>query len=260
MENIMNTIKMLRQKYEYTQEELAKKINVSKATVIAYEKDSSNIPAATVASIAKLFDVDCDCIIHNTQPKSYTYNEIKEQNESLLKDNIERIDIPQNNIKKFKEVLLYITGKIGAKPNVGQTVLYKILYFIDFDYYELFEEQLIGARYIKNHFGPTPVDFLKITREMEEENTLSIMTDTYFNKKQTKYLPRKEADLSLFSARELQHIDNCLIRYGDKNAKELSNYSHKDVPWIIAENGEPLEYESVFYRTPDTSVRTYNED
>ena len=187
MENIMNTIKMLRQKYEYTQEELAKKINVSKATVIAYEKDPSNIPAATVASIAKLFDVDCDCIIHNTQPKSYTYNEIEEKYESSPKDNIERIDIPQNNIKKFKEVLLYITGKIGAKPNVGQTVLYKILYFIDFDYYELFEEQLIGARYIKNHFGPTPVDFLKITREMEEENTLSIMTDTYFNKKQTKY-------------------------------------------------------------------------
>lgn len=256
----MNTIKLLRQKNGYTQEALAKAINVSKTTVIAYEKDSSNIPASTVATIAKLFGVDCDCIINNTQPKSYTYNEIEERIEPSKEDNIERIDIPQNNIKKFKEVLLYITSKIGAKPNVGQTVLYKILYFIDFDYYELFEEQLIGARYIKNHFGPTPVDFTKITRKMEKENSLSIMTDTYFDKKQTKYLPRREADLSLLTARELQHINNCLIRYGNKNATELSNYSHKDVPWIIAELGEPLEYESVFYRTPDTSVRVYEED
>ena len=42
------------------------------------------------------------------------------------------------------------------------TVLYKLLYFIDFDYYEKFEEQLVGATYIKNHFGPTPVEFKKI--------------------------------------------------------------------------------------------------
>jgi len=31
------------------------------------------------------------------------------------------------------------------------TVLYKILYFIDFDYYEKYEEQLMGALYIKNN-------------------------------------------------------------------------------------------------------------
>ena len=34
------------------------------------------------------------------------------------------------------------------------TVLYKLLYFIDFDYYEKFEEQLVGATYIKNHLDP----------------------------------------------------------------------------------------------------------
>jgi hypothetical protein len=55
----------------------------------------------------------------------------------------ERISVPAENVEKFKQALLYITQKIGALPNVGQTVLYKILYFCDFDYYEKFEEQLI---------------------------------------------------------------------------------------------------------------------
>ena len=63
-------------------------------------------------------------------------------------------------LKKFKEVLLYILEKVGSKPNVGMTVLYKLLYFIDFDYYEKFEEQLLGATYIKNHFT-NPVEFKK---------------------------------------------------------------------------------------------------
>jgi hypothetical protein len=72
-----------------------------------------------------------------------------------------RINIPQKNIGKFKEVLLYILNKIGSKPNIGETVIYKLLYFIDLNYYEKYEEQLIGATYIKNHHGPTLKEFKK---------------------------------------------------------------------------------------------------
>ncbi len=259
MKSTMNTIKQLRIDKNYTLDKLAQEIGISRQTLITYEKNPSNIPANKVAILAKLFDVDCDCIINNTKPKKYTYNEINNVIESST-DNIEQIDISKNNIKKFKEILLYITSKIGAKHNVGQTVIYKILYFIDFDYYELFKKQLMGATYIKNHIGPIPVDFAKITKNMEANNDLSIIKDKYFNKEQTKYLPRRKADLSLLTVQELQHIDNCLIKYGDKTASDLSKYSHKDIPWIIAERGKPLEYESVFSRTPDTSVRMYEED
>ena len=53
-----------------------------------------------------------------------------------------RINVPQKNFQKFKEVLIYILNSVGAKPNIGETVIYKLLYFIDFDYYEKHEEQL----------------------------------------------------------------------------------------------------------------------
>lgn len=67
---------------------------------------------------------------------------------------------------------MYILKKVGAKPNVGQMVLYKLLYFIDFDYYELFETQLMGLQYIKNHYGPTPVAFAKLVKDMEKMKKL----------------------------------------------------------------------------------------
>ena len=41
-----------------------------------------------------------------------------------------RVSVPIRNIPKFKEVFLYILNKVGAKPNVGKTVLFKLLYFI----------------------------------------------------------------------------------------------------------------------------------
>jgi uncharacterized phage-associated protein len=64
----------------------------------------------------------------------------------------------------------------------------------------------------------------------------------------------------VLNAKEIKHIDEVLSRLSDKSAIELSVYSHKDVPWITANDGQPLSYESVFYRTKDTSVREYESD
>jgi hypothetical protein len=70
----------------------------------------------------------------------------------LLQDQAERkakaqvrINAPQKNLQKFKEVLLYLLDKVGSKSNVGEGVVYKLLYFIDFNFYEKYEEQLVGA-------------------------------------------------------------------------------------------------------------------
>jgi uncharacterized phage-associated protein len=168
-----------------------------------------------------------------------------------------RINIPQKNLKKFKEVLLYLLQKVGAAPHVGETVIYKLLYFIDFDYYEKYEEQLMGATYIKNYFGPTPVEFLKVVEDMVKRHEIDVVKSKYFQHEQKKYLPVRAPDLSVLSAREIKHIDDVVERLGNKNATALSEYSHDDVPWITAKEREKIEYETVFYRTPKTSVRNY---
>jgi uncharacterized phage-associated protein len=157
-------------------------------------------------------------------------------------------------------VLLYVLAKIGAKPNVGETVLYKLLYFIDFDYYETYEEQLIGATYIRNHFGPTPVEFQELIRQMIDDKELAKIQRPYFDYEQKKYLPLRAPDLSKLSGQEVEMINDVLNRLSDMTAKEISSYSHNDIPWQITPEGEAIEYESVFYRTPAYSVRPYGED
>jgi len=136
-------------------------------------------------------------------------------------------------------------------------VIYKLLYFIDFDYYEKYEEQLMGATYINNYFGPTPVEFLKVVEDMVKRHEIDVVKSKYFQHEQKKYLPVRAPDLSVLSAREIKHIDDVVERLGNKNATALSEYSHDDVPWITAKEREKIEYETVFYRTPKTSVRNY---
>ena len=234
---------------------VAEKIGVSRASYIEIEKGAKELTLSQANTIAEIFDITLSELISGDKISDIKVS-IVDAPEKKEKQEI-RVDVPQKNLKKFKEVLLYVLEKVGSKSNVGMTVLYKLLYFIDFDYYEKFEEQLIGATYIKNHFGPTPVEFKKIVELMELKGELETVKSKYFLHEQTKYLPHREPDISVLSAMEIKHIDEVLSRLSDKSAIELSDYSHKDVPWITAEDGRPLSYESVFYRTKDTSVSEY---
>jgi transcriptional regulator with XRE-family HTH domain len=249
----------LRNKQALSQAFVAGKIGVSRASYIEIEKGAKELTISQANKIAEIFNISLSELISGDKIPDIKVSIKKDVPGKKEKPEI-RIDVPQKNLKKFKEVLLYILEKVGSKSNVGMTVLYKLLYFIDFDYYEKFEEQLVGATYIKNHFGPTPVEFKKIVESMELKGELETVKSKYFLHEQTKYLPRRESDISVLNAREIKHVDEVLSRLSDKNATELSDYSHQDIPWLIAKDGQIIKYEGVFYRTEETSVREYEPD
>jgi uncharacterized phage-associated protein len=114
--------------------------------------------------------------------------------------------------------------------------------------------------YQKNHYGPTPIEFVKVVEQMMTDRELEKVKSEYFQYPQTKYLPLRRPDLSLFKASEVQVIDEVLFRLGEMNASQISEYSHQDVPWMTTEDGNVIPYESVFYRTVAYSVRDYKDD
>ncbi len=255
-------IQKQREKLKFPQSYVAQKLGISRPTYINIEQGSRDLSLTEIQKLAKLFNISINDLLNQKPINRIRIDIIDEKTDknANMKEDL-RISIPQKNFNKFREVFLYVLTKVGAKPNVGETVLYKLLYFIDFDYYEKYEEQLIGATYIKNHHGPTPVEFKKLVGEMVGKGELVIVKNKYFDYDQKKYLAVRDPDLSkLLSAQELRHIDEVLARLSDKNANELSEYSHQDVPWIVAEDTKPIDYETVFYRTPKTSVRNYEEN
>ena len=253
-------IQGLRKAHKFSQQDVAKKLKLSRPTYIQIENNNREISLEDAKQLAALFNLSIDDFIRQISPSEISVTIVKDKKFVQNEKPTLRINVPQRNIKKLKEVLLYILEKVGSKSNVGMTVLYKLLYFIDFDFYEKYEEQLIGATYIKNHFGPTPVEFKKVIDDMKKKDEIEEVKSHYFKYDQTKYLPHRKADLSVLTAIEKELIDDVLMRLSDKTAKELSDYSHKDVPWLTTEVNQPIDYESVFYRTEQTSVRPYSED
>ena len=252
-------IRQLRKKHNLTQEFLASKIGVSRPTYVQTEQGERDLTITEAKKLADVFGIDFNDFVQGKESLSLKI-ELKKQESKKNKKQEMRISVPQENVKKFKETFLYILEKIGALPNIGEAVICKILYFIDFDYYEKYEEQLIGAVYIKNHHGPTPAAFTEIVKQMEKNKDIVQVVKKYFQYDQKKYLPLIKADLSIFSAQEKDLIDTEIERFKDFNASRIKEYSHKDIPWIGAENLHPISYEAVFYRTPEFSVRQYDDE
>lgn len=254
----MADLKSIKKEHGLSDEELAQIMKISRPSVVKTLNGERHMRVDELLLLAKRLNLSTDLLLGKQISKFDVVIEEATVKPAKLQDI--RISVPQKNYEKFKNALLYILERVGARPNVGQTVLYKLLYFTDFDYYEKYEEQLIGASYIKNHHGPTPVEFAKIIHKMQEKGELEEVKSQYFGYDQTKYLPVVQPNLTVFSAQEIKHIDEVIERLGDYTAAQLSDLSHKDVPWITAAEGKMIDYESVFYRTSETSVRDYRED
>ncbi|KHO55232.1 MAG: helix-turN-helix protein [archaeon GW2011_AR19] len=162
------------------------------------------------------------------------------------------------NEKKFEQVLHYIISKKGSLDNVGKTVLYKMLYFSDFDFYEINEESITGELYYKLPNGPAPKHFDIAIKHLEKEKKIKISDGSFFGKKQMKFSSTTEPCLNLLNGEEIKVIDKAINKLGEMNANQISSYSHEDMPWKATKEKNIINYELVFYRNPIFSVR--NED
>lgn len=248
-------IAQIRLRKGFSQEELAKSIGISRPSLTQIENNNRNVSADELIQIAKAFNMSLDEIVSNES----ILIETKESNKQKEQKSDVRISIPCIKKDKFMQILLYILERCAGKPNVGETVLYKLLYFSDFNYYEIYEEMMSGATYRKLPNGPVPFKIDAILDDMIAAGQLQRINTEYFNYPQKRYLPLVKADLTQLKGSEKEVIDNVIDLMSDWSATKISDYSHKDMPWMAAEINKPINYEHVFYRETPYSVRNYDE-
>lgn len=244
-----------------SQDELAKVVNISRPSMVQIELGNRSVDILELQKIAQVLGFSLDDFMSNDfNLDSYRDQDFSVDEEKKSLNHEERISIPTLQIKKFKNVLLYILERCAGKPNVGETVLYKLLYFVDFNYYELYEEHLTGAKYRKLPFGPVPQKMDTIIKQMIEKGQLQRIKTDYHGYPQTRYLPMEKADLTELKASEKDVIDKVIEQMSDWSAAMISNYSHGDKPWRATKDGDEINYELAFYRRSPYSIRVYEED
>jgi len=246
----------LRLKKGFSQEDLAKSISISRPSLTQVELGNRVVSLSEMQRLSMVLGFSLD----DFMTKDFLINQSLKLSEEINNNVEERISVPTLNINKFKNVLLYILERCAGKPNVGETVLYKLLYFSDFNYYELYEEHLTGAKYKKLPYGPVPQKLDSIINQMIDANQLQRIKTEFKGYPQKRYLPLEKADLTVLKASEKDVIDKVIEQMSDWSATAISDYSHKDLPWEVTEDGKDINYDLAFYRELPYSVRVYDED
>lgn len=238
-------IKELRENMGLSQEKFANKLGLSRVAISQFENGKRGLDALELIKIAEIFDSSVDYLLKDGEQK----NVKKEVSIKPFKF----------NQKKLKNAILYILEKCGGKANLGETVLYKLLYFIDFDNYELYGRPITGIRYVKLQYGPVPraSEYNAVVEEMEKNKELERIERDYHGMKQRRYIAFAEPDLSFFNGAEIKIIDDVIDRLSDMNAKMIENYAHDDAPWRMSENKQIISYDLVFERIAPYAHRDY---
>ena len=99
----------------------------------------------------------------------------------------------------------------------------------------------------KNRFQP--LHFQDAIKELKNEGKINFSNISLLR-----------PDTSILSSKELQVIDDTINRISHCLSKEINEYLHGDIPWRIAKEGDAINYEAVFYRDPEYSVREYDDE
>ena len=155
--------------------------------------------------------------------------------------------------EKYIDLIMYILFRTSSKPNFGKTMLCSILYFIDFNHYELYGELLTNETYIKSKKGIKPQHFREIIQYLIDTNQLFFRKEPYYTRTIHKYYPLIIPN-NKFNPKELEIIDYSISRLIDNNATTITQYAIKDPPMIIANFGEEIDYRYVFSRNKNYSL------
>jgi uncharacterized phage-associated protein len=160
--------------------------------------------------------------------------------------------MPKISEKKYQEVILYLTEKLNGEIR-GKKKLAKLLYFVDFDFFEKFQKSLTGDVYKALPMGPFPVNMEKVITDMVSEKRISIK----FEKEREDYNPTeiykiiKKTELN-FSKEELEILDRVVLKYGHLSGKQLEDLTHAEAPYIGTAPNQEIAYELAFYRGTNT--------
>jgi Protein of unknown function (DUF4065) len=153
----------------------------------------------------------------------------------------------RQDMKKFKELILYICEKSVTDPKFGATKLNKILFLADFWAYAYLESPITGVEYMRLPNGPAPRPLLPVRKEMEKRGELAVQEialDPEITRKRPVNL--RPADLSVFTAEEISLVDRVIEMCKQATATGVSMYTHNWHGWIAAKDQETIPYETVF--------------
>jgi len=220
----MNFIHSIRAKNNWTQEEMAKIMGVSRPTYIGMEHGDVS---PTVDQINKLA------------------NRLGCESKDILSEGIFDED-------KYTEVLLEtIRHGSASDGKITKTKLAKLIYLNDFAWYYNHLESMTGAKYRRLQLGPVPDIFFSKIEELITDGTLNL--ELKGDKTQLISLSRagEMSKTNILNRDEIKLIKSVSEKWQGKRSEEIIKFTHEQLPYKICSPGEVIPYELITQQDPE---------
>lgn len=245
-QQIGNRIRQLRTEQKLSQDDLGKALGMHRQTISLLEQGKRELTARELDTLTSYLHISYDDVL---APKKR-----KPQEKTILKG-------VHFQPEKLRQLLLNLLQRVGGYANVGETVLYKLLYFCDFNHYEKTGHSISGMTYKRMQFGPVPQlsHFAPVVEKMLKKKNIEKVRHEYYGMPQTRYIPLCDPAPHTLSEEERKTVEDVVRKLGSMNAAQIEEYVHSDVPWEATEPNKAIDYELVHWRTEPYAQHTEEE-
>lgn len=152
------------------------------------------------------------------------------------------------DIEKYKAAFLYLLNHLGNIE--GRKKAYKMMFFLDFDFFEAYDMPFMGETYKALPMGPAPSYFDSLADILRTEGMIEVKgvrKSTTHENDTIVYTPKKELEYS-FTPEEQRMLDRIVRIYGNQTGKQLEDLSHSQAPYAAVGIGDVIPYELSYYR------------
>lgn len=144
--------------------------------------------------------------------------------------------------EKFTELLVLVADRLRHDQTGGATKIDKVLYFADFAHFRRTGRPITGAEYQKLPNGPAPRRLLPVRSRLVDDGEAELERRDFLGYQQHRLVPRRTADVSVFTAEELETIHDVLDDLAGMTGREVSDLSHEEAGWRLTEDGDTIPY------------------
>lgn len=160
---------------------------------------------------------------------------------------------------KLRELILLIAEWSAADPKFGSIKLNKLLFHCDFSAYLTYGAPITGQEYFALKQGPAPRRLVPITEQMKKKEELAYQNVTYYGYRQKRPIALRQANVGVFSSRDVYIVRQTVQRFWAKSATEISDESHLFLGWKVAQERETIPYSTALIgnRPPTQNEREH---
>jgi putative zinc finger/helix-turn-helix YgiT family protein len=143
------------------------------------------------------------------------------------------------DVVRLENLMLHI---LTQHNGVMKTKLNKLLWYCDFKNCKEFGLSLTGSRYVHLQYGPVPDNYDLLLWMLSVQNKITSRELVFDNFTGEEYYANNQPDCSIFSSVELGVVDTVIARFKHMSAKEISDYSHKEVGYKETKQNDLIPY------------------